>query len=53
MHSWAFPSCPKIKYLRVPDNLLDIVKEEQNRVRDANRSSRGAHTGGGGEEWFV
>jgi U6 snRNA-associated Sm-like protein LSm4 len=37
----------QIKYLRVPDNLLDVVKEEQNRARDANRNSRGGHTGGG------
>ena len=37
----------QIKYLRVPDNLLDVVKEEQNRTRDANRSSRGGHAGGG------
>jgi len=35
----------KIKYLRVPDNLLDVVKDEQNRARDAGRSSRGAHVG--------
>jgi hypothetical protein len=37
----------QIKYLRVPDNLLDVVKDEQNRARDANRNSRGGHTGGG------
>ena len=36
----------QIKYLRVPDNLLDIVKDEQNRARDANRNSRGGHNGG-------
>ena len=39
----------QIKYLRVPDNLLDVVKEEQNRARDANRSSRGGGHSGGGE----
>ena len=39
----------QIKYLRVPDNLLDVVKEEQNRARDANRNSRGGHSGGGEE----
>lgn len=38
---------PQIKYLRVPDTLLDAVKEEQNRARDAGRNARGAHVGGG------
>jgi hypothetical protein len=36
---------PQIKYLRVPDTLLDTVKEEQTRAREAGRSARG---GGGG-----
>ncbi|KAG5730456.1 hypothetical protein E4T56_gene17649, partial [Termitomyces sp. T112] len=36
-----------IKYLRVPDTLLDAVKEEQNRARDAGRGARGAHVSGG------
>jgi hypothetical protein len=31
--------------LRVPDTLLDAVKEEQNRARDVGRSSRGTHIG--------
>lgn len=34
----------QIKYLRVPDALLDVVKEEQNKVREAARGARG---GGG------
>ena len=44
----------KIKYLRVPDTLLDAVKEEQNRAREAGRSARGSHVGGpGGRGLFV
>ena len=35
----------QIKYLRVPDTLLDAVKEEQTRAREAGRSARGS--GGG------
>jgi len=35
------PFTLQIKYLRVPDQLLDTVKEEQNRAREANRSARG------------
>jgi len=34
----------QIKYLRVPDTLLDQVKEEQSRAREANRT-RGGHAG--------
>ncbi|PPQ73596.1 hypothetical protein CVT26_010494 [Gymnopilus dilepis] len=50
---WKLKECyirgSTIKYLRVPDQLLDVVKEEQNRARDANRASRGgAHAGGRG-----
>ncbi|TFK74639.1 Sm-like ribonucleo protein [Pluteus cervinus] len=37
-----------IKYLRIPDNLLDVVKEEQNRAREANRGGRGVVTGNRG-----
>ena len=37
----------QIKYLRVPDMLLDVVKEEQTRAREAGKSARGgAHSGG-------
>ena len=37
----------QIKYLRVPDMLLDVVKEEQTRAREAGKSARGGpHTGG-------
>ena len=43
----------QIKYLRVPDNLLDIVKDEQNRARDANRNSRGGHNGGEGGNIYI
>ena len=35
------PKKKKIKYLRVPDTLLDAVKEEQTRAREAGRSARG------------
>ena len=38
----------QIKYLRVPDTLLDAVKEEQTRAREAGRSARGAHVSGVG-----
>ncbi|KAF8161447.1 hypothetical protein B0H34DRAFT_700963 [Crassisporium funariophilum] len=48
---WKLKECyirgSTIKYLRVPDTLLDVVKEEQNRARDAGRSSRGGHAMGG------
>jgi hypothetical protein len=30
----------------VPDTLLDVVKEEQNRARDVGRNARGGHAGG-------
>ena len=36
----------KIKYLRVPDTLLDAVKDEQARAREANRGARGGHASG-------
>lgn len=35
----------QIKYLRVPDTLLDAVKDEQARAREAGRSARGAGPG--------
>ncbi|KAG2142312.1 uncharacterized protein EDB93DRAFT_1089000, partial [Suillus bovinus] len=45
---WKLKECyirgSTIKYLRVPDTLLDTVKEEQVRAREAGRSARG---GGG------
>jgi len=49
---WKLKECyirgSTIKYLRVPDVLLDTVKEEQLRARDANRGARGgAPTRGG------
>ncbi|KAH0588695.1 RNA processing protein [Termitomyces sp. 'cryptogamus'] len=48
---WKLRECyirgSTIKYLRVPDTLLDAVKEEQNRARDAGRNARGAHVSGG------
>jgi len=47
---WKLKECyirgSTIKYLRVPDTLLDAVKDEQNRARDVGRSARGTHTGG-------
>jgi len=50
---WKVKECyirgSTIKYLRVPDMLLDVVKEEQTRAREAGKSARGgAHTGGAG-----
>ncbi|TDL18014.1 Sm-like ribonucleo protein [Rickenella mellea] len=48
---WKLKECyirgSTIKYLRVPDQLLDAVKEEQNRAREAGRGARGAHVSGG------
>ncbi|KAG2043866.1 hypothetical protein BDR03DRAFT_1047071 [Suillus americanus] len=45
---WKLKECyirgSTIKYLRVPDTLLDTVKEEQTRAREAGRGARG---GGG------
>ncbi|KAJ8076662.1 RNA processing protein [Marasmius tenuissimus] len=42
---WKLKECyirgSTIKYLRIPDTLLDTVKEEQNRAREAGRSARG------------
>ena len=38
----------QIKYLRIPDTLLDAVKEEQAKAREAGRSARGAHVSGAG-----
>jgi len=38
----------QIKYLRIPDTLLDAVKEEQTKAREAGRSARGAHVSGVG-----
>ncbi|KAF8917902.1 hypothetical protein CPB85DRAFT_1408703 [Mucidula mucida] len=38
-----------IKYIRIPENLLDVVKDEQNRAREVGRSNaRGAHVGNRG-----
>ncbi|KAF8489682.1 hypothetical protein JB92DRAFT_3085239 [Gautieria morchelliformis] len=46
---WKLRECyirgSTIKYLRVPDALLDDVKEEQNRAREASRGARGAGAG--------
>jgi U6 snRNA-associated Sm-like protein LSm4 len=47
-----FPTCDQIKYLRVPDTLLDSVKEEQARAREANRSTRGTGPSRGGASCF-
>ncbi|KAF9463565.1 hypothetical protein BDZ94DRAFT_1217957 [Collybia nuda] len=48
---WKLKECyirgSTIKYLRVPDTLLDAVKDEQNRARDIGRGTRGAHNVGG------
>ena len=43
--------CLKIKYLRVPDPLLDIVKEEQKAARELGRSVRGG-PGGNRGSWI-
>ncbi|TFK50925.1 Sm-like ribonucleo protein [Heliocybe sulcata] len=49
---WKVKECyirgSTIKYLRVPDTLLDAVKEEQNKAREAGRSARGSHVSGTG-----
>lgn len=49
---WKLKECyirgSTIKYLRVPDTLLDTVKEEQTRAREAGRSARGAGPGARG-----
>ncbi|ETW74809.1 hypothetical protein HETIRDRAFT_57322, partial [Heterobasidion irregulare TC 32-1] len=49
---WKVKECyirgSTIKYLRVPDTLLDAVKEEQARAREAGKSARGAHISGAG-----
>ncbi|KAI0941438.1 hypothetical protein AcW1_003335 [Taiwanofungus camphoratus] len=49
---WKLKECyirgSTIKYLRVPDTLLDAVKEEQTRAREAGRGARGAHVSGAG-----
>lgn len=49
---WKLKECyirgSTIKYLRVPDTLLDSVKEEQARAREASRSARGAGPGSRG-----
>jgi U6 snRNA-associated Sm-like protein LSm4 len=37
-----------IKFIRVPDKLLDEVKEEQNKARESNRGARGVPGGGRG-----
>ncbi|KAF8141154.1 hypothetical protein EV363DRAFT_1203633 [Boletus edulis] len=46
---WKLKECyirgSTIKYLRVPDTLLDAVKEEQARAREVGRSARGAGPG--------
>lgn len=46
---WKLKECyirgSTIKYLRVPDQLLDAVKDEQARAREANKF-RGGHAGG-------
>ncbi|KIY74172.1 Sm-like ribonucleo protein [Cylindrobasidium torrendii FP15055 ss-10] len=49
---WKLKECyirgSTIKYIRIPENLLDVVKDEQNRAREANRgSARGGPQRGG------
>ncbi|VDC02821.1 unnamed protein product [Peniophora sp. CBMAI 1063] len=48
---WKVKECyirgSTIKYLRVPDQLLDVVKEDQNRQREQSRNMRGGHAGPG------
>ncbi|KAF8589477.1 Sm-like ribonucleoprotein, partial [Ramaria rubella] len=52
---WKLRECyirgSTIKYLRVPDALLDDVKEEQTRAREASRGARGAGAGIARGEW--
>ena len=41
------PTTYQIKYLRVPEKLLDDVKEEQRHARETGRGQRGGGGGGG------
>ncbi|KAG8899347.1 RNA processing protein [Tulasnella sp. 403] len=47
---WKLKECyirgSTIKYLRIPDAILDVVKEEQTKVREAARGARGGATRG-------
>ncbi|GAW08544.1 GTPase-activating protein GYP5 [Lentinula edodes] len=49
---WKLKECyirgSTIKYLRIPDTLLDAVKEEQVRAREVGRSTRGTGPGNRG-----
>ncbi|XP_031555015.1 U6 snRNA-associated Sm-like protein LSm4 [Actinia tenebrosa] len=52
---WKIPECfirgSNIKYLRIPDEVIDMVKEEakqQGRGRGGGRGGRGGRGGGGG-----
>ncbi|KDQ52843.1 hypothetical protein JAAARDRAFT_39823 [Jaapia argillacea MUCL 33604] len=49
---WKVKECyirgSTIKYIRVPDTLLDAVKDEQNRAREMGRSARGGNVSRGG-----
>ncbi|TFY60738.1 hypothetical protein EVG20_g7313 [Dentipellis fragilis] len=51
---WKVKECyirgSTIKYLRVPDTLLDAVKEEQARAREAGKSAAGWAWGWAGED---
>ncbi|KAI5123830.1 hypothetical protein M0805_009122 [Coniferiporia weirii] len=48
---WKHKECyirgSTIKYLRVPETLLDKVKEDQDRAREVGRGARGGGGGGG------
>ena len=44
-------SNPKIKYLRVPDEIIDVVKEQQQRQQQQNQQAgRGGRGGMGGQQ---
>ena len=49
---FKYPECyirgSAIKYLRIPEKLLDEVKEEQNKAKESNRGARGGAGGGRG-----
>lgn len=48
-HFWKMPECyirgSTIKYLRIPDEVIDMVKEESNKGRGRNINARGRGKG--------
>ncbi|CAO3678303.1 unnamed protein product [Umbelopsis vinacea] len=50
---WRLPECyirgNTIKYLNVPEEIIDMVKEDENKQRQSNRGGRGGRGGQGGD----